>query len=32
VKIVSEPGPAGMPPNVRSVIYQNDPRRRLEVS
>ena len=32
VKIVSEKGPEGMPPNVRSVIYPNDPKRRLEVS
>ena len=32
VTIVEEPGPEGMPPNVKSVIYPKDPRRRLEVS
>jgi hypothetical protein len=32
VRAVSEKGPEGMPPNVRSVVYPNDPKRRLEVS
>jgi hypothetical protein len=32
VKLVSEPGPEGDPPNVSSVIYPNDPKRRLNVS
>jgi hypothetical protein len=32
VTIVQEPGPKGMPPNVKSVIYPKDAKRRLEVS
>jgi hypothetical protein len=32
VRLVSEPGPEGSPPNVKSVIYPNDPKRRLEIS
>ena len=32
VRVVEEKGPEGMPPNVKSVIYPKDPKRRLEVS
>ena len=31
VRLVSEKGPEGMPPNVKSVIYPNDAKKRLEV-
>jgi hypothetical protein len=29
--VIEEPGPKGMAPNVKSVVYPKDPKRRLEV-